>query len=314
MPEAIEPMLATLGKLPQDSEKWAFEFKWDGIRAISYWNGRQLSIKSRNLIDITFRYPELYDIGPLLGASAIIDGEIVALDEKNSPSFAILQKRMNISSPGALKSLAAMRIYYYVFDILFQDGKSLMQQPYTRRRRSLEKLNISHRCLKVSPSYLGKGQAILAVAKQHHLEGIVCKKVDSLYTPGIRSNEWIKVKLVKSGEFIICGFRYSGESVSRIGSLQLGAYDDDMKLHFVGSLGTGFSDDDHRFLLDLLTPIKIKKPAFVEKPEKNVVFTKPVYVAQVEYRRWPAGGMLQQSSYKGIRTDKSASEIRMRET
>ena len=313
LPKHIEPMLATMGKLPANSDKWAYEFKWDGIRAISYWNGRHIRVESRNLADITFRYPELHDIGPLFGDNAVIDGEIIAMDSNNRPSFSILQKRMHISASSAAQSLPEMQIYYYVFDLLFLRGHNLMDQPYNDRRHALENLNIIHPSCKLTPSYRGDGKTMLSIAKEHSLEGIVCKKIDSIYSPGTRSDEWIKVKLIKSREFIICGFKYSGDSTKKIGSLQLAAYDNNMKLHFVGSMGTGFSREDHDLLLKLLEPVKINESPFGEKVDKNVNFTKPVYIAQVEYRRWPKNGLLQQSSFKGLRTDKKPAEIWLEE-
>jgi bifunctional non-homologous end joining protein LigD len=309
MPLHIEPMLANLGALPKDWENWGYEFKWDGIRAIMYWDGSKVRIESRNLIDITFRYPELSNLGKRLHKNAIVDGEIIALDKKGRPSFSILQQRMLISENKFTKSLMNIKIQYYIFDILFFNNKNLMSQTYENRRNILESLNIDHPFCKVPPSFRGKGQIILSVAKQHGLEGVVCKKLRSVYTTNKRSTDWLKVKIIKSDEFKICGFKYVKNNKSRIGSLQLGAYDKNKNLTFVGGVGTGFGATDHKILLSKLEENIINKNPFDEKMEKDVVFVKPKYVAEVEYRRWPENNILQQASYKGLRLDKSPDEI-----
>jgi bifunctional non-homologous end joining protein LigD len=313
LPENIEPMLVETGTLPRDDAAWAYEFKWDGIRALSYWNGYKLRIESRNLINITFRYPELHDLGAFLGKNAIVDGEIIALDKDNRPNFSLLQKRMHISVSKSRRSLPKMRIQYYLFDLLYLNGRSYLDEPYYKRREALENLKIDHPCCKVPPNFRGQGKTFLSIAQNHHLEGIICKKYDSFYLPGIRGDQWRKVKLIKSREFIIGGFKYVQGRSDRIGSLLLGAYDEDMMLRFVGPAGTGFSADDHDSLLKILAPIEISENPFHEKMDKEVHFTKPRYVAEVQYARWPAGGLIQQCAYKGVRMDKTAAEVKLRE-
>jgi bifunctional non-homologous end joining protein LigD len=309
MPAHVEPMLARTGELPRRGE-WAYEFKWDGIRAIAYWNGRRIRIESRNLLDITFRYPELGDLGAFLGDSAVVDGEIVALDDSNRPSFSVLQKRMHISEEVAARQLPPMRIYYYIFDVLFADGRDLRDTPYQQRREILEGLGIRQRLCRVPLSYRGSGRNMLGIARDYGLEGIICKKIDSVYQAGWRSPDWIKVKLTKSEEFVICGFRYAETPGKHIGSLQLGAYDADMNLRFVGSVGTGFAEEDHQLLIELLEP-QITNAAPFEPPARDMNFVRPIYVAEVEYRRWPKDGLLQHAAYKGLRVDKSPTDIRL---
>jgi bifunctional non-homologous end joining protein LigD len=312
--ENIEPMLSKLkSSLPSDSQNWAYEFKWDGIRAISYWNGRKLTIESRNLLNITFRYPELKDIGSVLQENAIVDGEIVALDQNNRPSFPLLQRRMHISPSKVLSALPKMQIRYYLFDILFLNGQNLMDLPYHQRRRMLENLNIKHPFLQVPPNCSGDCSNMIKTAKKFKLEGVICKKLDSPYIPALRTDNWLKIKFTNSREFLIGGFKYSPQTTSRIASLQLGAYDNDYNLRFVGSVGTGFTDEDHKFLLSKLEPLKIDKSSFADRTESRTVFIKPVLIAQVEYRRWPKGNLVQQASFKGLRTDKHPSEIKLKE-
>jgi bifunctional non-homologous end joining protein LigD len=313
MPSKIQPMLAKIGNLPKDYENWAYEFKWDGIRAIMYWNGKNIKIESRNLLDITFRYPELTDLGKSFGENVIVDGEIIAIDNAGKPNFSKLQQRMLISENKLTKSLLSIKIYYYLFDILFFNNKNIMNQQYETRRRTLEALKINHSFCRVPPNFKGKGNVIMSVARKHELEGVVCKKLNSVYLPGKRSDDWIKVKIIKSAEFIICGFKYGKTSKDRIGSLQLGAYNAGNKLIYVGAVGTGFDVVAHKLLLGKLEAEKTEVNPFEERFDKNVNFVKPRYVAQVEYRRWPEKKILQQASYKGLRLDKSPNEINLEE-
>lgn len=314
MPEAIEPMLGQSGPLPASSEGWGFEFKWDGVRAMAYWNGRSARLQSRTLADITFRYPELHDLGSHLGVNAIFDGEIVAIDERGRPSFSRLQQRMHVDKPASLRARSGIRVYYYIFDLLHFNGQTLLNRTYEDRRADLESLKIEHAFTRVPPGYRGEGRDILAVAREHGLEGVMCKRLDSLYRPGRRTGEWRKVKVVNSREFVIGGFKYVRGDTHRVGSLQLGAYDADLRLRFVGGTGTGFSAQDHRILLSRLEPVRQPHSPFADEVDaRDIVFVRPQYVAEVEYRRWPEGGQVQQAAYKGLRADKPAQDVTLEE-
>jgi len=204
-------------------------------------------------------------------------------------------------------------VYYHIFDILFLNGKNLMNRTYEQRRKALESLRIQHPFCKVPPSYRGDPEIVVELAKQFKLEGLLCKKIDSPYVPGRRTDNWIKVKYINSREFVIGGFKYGKSQHDRIRSLQLGAYDNKMVLHFVGAAGTGFSQQDHEILLKHLEAVKVKESTFQEKTDREVIFTKPIYIAQIEYRRWPKNGLIQQAAYKGLRTDKHPAEIKLKE-
>lgn len=310
MPQRIAPMLALLGELPADQKNWSFEYKWDGVRALSYWDGSTLRVESRNLIDVTSRYPELRELGKVLGERRVIlDGEIVALDEKKRPSFPRLQHRMHLSPekvPAALKRIPA---FYYVFDLLYLDGQNLMSEFFETRRDVLDALEIKTAHCQVPPSYPGKGAQMLETARKHALEGIVCKKLGSLYLPGRRSPDWRKVKLVKTQELVIGGWIPEINNPQRIGSLQVGYYDNAGSLHYAGGVGTGFNNAMHQMLFARLKPLQTRGSPFMEKVPKRVIFTEPRLVAQVEYRRWPADGQLQQAAFKGLRMDKNAREV-----
>lgn len=317
MPRSVEPMLAVLSDLPCDEPNHAFEFKWDGVRAVAYWDGRELELQSRNRLDITPRYPELHALGKALGRDrrVILDGEVVALDEADRPSFARLQKRMHVRDGRAVMRLMRdVPVYYILFDILYLDGESLMDRPWTERRAALEQLTLQGANWRVSPVVVGEGDALYEAARTNRMEGIMAKRLDSVYEPGRRSPHWRKVKVVMGQEFVIGGWvPEGGTNRNRIGSLLLGYYDGTGRnkvLRYAGGVGTGFDAEWHRKLVSLLTPLERKQNPFDGKTDKpQAVFVDPVLVADVEYRRWPEGGKVQQGAFKGLRTDKKAQSV-----
>ncbi len=199
MPEHLAPMLATAAQLPADDEGWAYEIKWDGVRAILYSRPGHLRIESRNLNEITARYPELRALGRQLGAhEAVLDGEIVAFDEHGAPSFERLQQRMNLTSESEIRRTArAVPITYTIFDLLFLDGQLTAALPYRERRELLEALALNGPAWQTPANHLGSGREFLAVTVEHHLEGVVAKRLDSPYLPGARSRSWLKVKQIQ---------------------------------------------------------------------------------------------------------------------
>ena len=313
MPTAIAPMLAVLSDLPSDPGNWAFEYKWDGVRALAFWNGKRLTLHSRNQLDITRRYPDLQELGKALPrGGAILDGEILALDSDGKPSFARLQRRMHAEGTDNIARLVKqVPVWYVLFDILWLRGRSLFDQSYTRRREILEGLTVAGPAWQISPAHTGQGKEMLAAARQNALEGLVAKRLDSLYDPGRRSPNWRKIKVIFGQEFVIGGWvPEKGVNKNRVGTLLVGYYDCEGRLHFAGGVGTGFNAAFHASVTSQLLPLAISSNPFVQRvAKKDVIFVKPQLVAEVEFRRWPEGGQVQQASFKGIRTDKTAREV-----
>src|SRR5665213_743299 len=319
MPRTIAPMLALLAShLPDDQENWAFEHKWDGVRALCFWDGSTLSLHSRNQLDITSNYPELRELGAALGKKRVIlDGEIIAPDLVTGlPDFSRLSHRMHVAAPTD-RLRERVPICYMLFDVLYRNGRSTMQLPYERRRELLEELTLRGPCWSVTSSVVGEGEAMLAAARNARMEGIVAKRLDSLYEPGRRSPAWKKLKVIFGQEFVIGGWApEAGGRDGRIGSLLVGYYDCPARgrkaaFRYAGTLGSGYSDSTHAQLVPLLEKLARADSPFADKvPSKaGMRFMKPVLVAETQYRRWPATGTLQQASFKGLRDDKKAREV-----
>ena len=314
MPADVSPMLAVGSDLPADDGKWAYEYKWDGVRALVYWDGRSLRLRSRNNLDMTVQYPELQALGPALGADrpCILDGEVVALDDMDRPSFPRLQKRMKVAhAPSALALSRDNPVWLMLFDVLWVDGKSVMTQPLTERREILEELTVEGPSWQVSPMYRGNGAAMLEAARGTELEGIVAKRIDSVYEPGIRSSNWRKVKIVLRQEFVIGGWTVEkGAEGTAVGALQVGYHDCDGRLRFAGAVGSGFTHATLNELGKRLAQLKADRSPFADRlPKRHVRWVKPELIAEVEFRRWPEGGMLQQAAYKGLRFDKDPRDV-----
>jgi bifunctional non-homologous end joining protein LigD len=316
MPRGLKPMAAVLSTLPRDDENWGYEIKWDGIRAIAYCEAGTLRLESRTLREITSTYPELRTLAAELGSTdAVLDGEIVAFDDSGKPSFERLQGRMNVASDAAIRRrMADTPVTYMIFDLLYVDGRTLMDLPYTERRERLEELGLEGPHWQTPSYHRGDGEGLLDLTKKQGLEGLVAKRLDSRYLPGRRTRAWLKVKNVMSQELVIGGWLPGqGRRAGTIGALLVGYHEEDdgePRLRYAGRVGTGFTDAELDRLASLLEPLRTKKSPFTgRQPPREAVFVEPKLVAEIEFREWTATRTLRAPSYKGLRPDKEPEEV-----
>ncbi len=323
MPIAVLPMLAKPSQMPEDYDNYGFEIKWDGIRAIFYLDQKRLRITSRNLKDITHQYPELHSIcGENGNKQMVLDGEIISLGEDGRPSFSRLQHRMNLSSGKAIRqAMEAIPVIYIIFDLIYLNGCSLQDLPYTERRGVLEGLRLSGPTWQTPDFTRGKGPEVLAASRDLGLEGVVAKRLDSTYQPGKRTGAWLKIRNHNRQEFVIGGWvPGQGGRAGRIGALLLGYYDVTpeqaagrgvpQRLIYAGKVGTGFTETELIRLGEQLQPLRRDKSPFYQKPPvKGAVFVDPVLVAEIEFTEWTPHGTLRHPSFKGLRQDKNHQEV-----
>lgn len=317
MPRTVRPMLAVLAAdLPRQPGRWSFEYKWDGVRAIGYIKRDTIQLRSRNDLEITPRYPELNTLPRAMSVrNAIVDGEIVALDAAGRTSFPLLQRRMHVKSADEVQRLARqINIFYVLFDLLWLDGEDLMPRPYLERRKLLEELAVAGRSWGRTPAG-HEGALMLRSARENGMEGVVAKKLESVYEPGRRSNCWLKIKIVARQELVIAGWLPElGNNRHRVGALLTGYYDPDGTLHYAGRVGTGFTADTHARLVRAFAKHERPTSPFSERlPGRGHIWLDPTLVGEFEYRRWAEGGLMQQGAFKGLRADKRARDV-IRET
>jgi bifunctional non-homologous end joining protein LigD len=317
LPELITPMMATAGVLPPTSEddRYGYEMKWDGVRAVVYAEGGRVRAMSRNDRDITPSYPELRGLGEALGArQCVLDGELVAFGPGGRISFGALQSRMHVTAPAAVRRLSnEVPVTYLIFDILHLDGEPTIDRPYTERRALLEGLELSGPRWGTPPYFTGDGERALNTSHAQGLEGVLAKRLDSVYRPGRRSPDWIKVKHVRMQEVVIGGWRPGqGRRTDTIGSLLLGIPEDG-KLRYVGHVGTGFTQ---KMLADLTTQlrrIERKSCPFDPPPPrphaKDAHWVSPKLVGEVQFGEWTGDGVMRHPSWRGLRPDKSPSDV-----
>ncbi len=313
MPEHVLPMLARPGQLPADQHKWSFEVKWDGVRAIAYVQPGRLRLESRNLNDVTDSYPEIRGLVEQLGMrDAVLDGEVVAFDEAGRPSFGRLQRRMHVSSPLAVRRLVASTpVVYAIFDLLFLDGRSLIELPYEQRRARLQQLELGGSAWRVPAVHPGAGEQLLQATRRQGLEGIVAKRLDSRYEPGRRGGAWLKIKHTLRQELVIGGWiPGEGRRADRIGALLMGYYRDGAFV-YAGRVGTGFTAATLEQLARRLEPYRRETNPFSTgpKPPREAVFVEPACVAEIEFTEWTGDGVMRAPSFKGLREDKSPRDV-----
>ncbi|HVF32294.1 MAG TPA: non-homologous end-joining DNA ligase [Acidimicrobiales bacterium] len=320
-PASMVPMLASPSPdgLPTGGpdEDWAHELKWDGVRALAYLQGGALRLESRNLNDITPRYPELHGLDTAMpGHDLVLDGEVVAFDPEGRPSFSLLQTRMHVIGERKVAALVgAAPLAYLIFDVLHVDGASTRDLPWTERRRLLEDLGLQGSGWQTPKAHVGNGPAVLEASRAGGLEGVVAKRTSSLYSPGKRSKEWLKIKNTCRQEVVVGGWLPgAGNRTGRIGALLAGYHDDEGRLRFAGKVGTGFTDSELTRLGKLFARLDRPTSPFDDKvPYKLARFLEPSLVAEIEFTEWTHNGTLRHPSYKGLRDDKPASAV-VRET
>lgn len=320
-------MLAVGGELPADDAPWAYEMKWDGIRALAHIGpdvgSGKVMLVSRTGRDVSGTYPELQGLAGAVGEhQVVLDGEIVAFGPDGWPSFEVLQQRMNVSVPSQVRQLAAeVSVSYLAFDLLSSGGESLLDRPYRARREHLEAFGLEGSHWQTPPAFIGaSGADIRAVSQQHSLEGIMAKRLESRYEPGKRSSAWRKIKNVFRQEVVIGGWKPGeGMRASLLGSLIVGVYDRSAGhqggLVYAGHVGTGFTTDTLQMLTGKLAPLRRPTSPFGSTipvpPEhaRSAVWVEPELVIEVAFALWTSSGRLRAASYLGLRTDKDPTDV-----
>jgi DNA ligase D len=305
LPRLVRPMLATLRRgLPADQDRYGWEFKWDGMRAIAYVSCEQVRLVSRNDKEMAGSYPELAVLAARVRAPVILDGEIVAL-RRGRPDLGALQSRMHLRHPPA-RLIEAAPVQLYLFDLLHHGPDSLLGLPYTARRARLEDLGLDADPVRTPPWFRDDAQAVLAASREHGLEGAVGKPLASRYHPG-RRLDWIKVKNIRHQEVIIGGWAPGrGSRANTIGSLLLGVYDDG-RLRYAGNVGTGFTEAMLAGLIGQLSALRRETSPFSTpvpaRYARGAHWVQPRLAGEVRFTEWTADGSMRHPSWHGLRAD-----------
>jgi bifunctional non-homologous end joining protein LigD len=316
LPGQMRPMLATAAPgLPPADGGWAYEMKWDGQRALAYIEGGGVRLWSRTGREITAAYPELQDMAAGVRAGqAVLDGEIVAFGGAEWPSFEAIQQRMNLSPAQSRLLAAEVPVTYLAFDLLSLDGRPLLDEPYSQRRALLDGLGLNGRHWQTPPAFAeAAGPDVLAVSRQHSLEGVVAKRLSSRYEPGRRSPSWRKIKNVRRQEAVVGGWKPGeGNRTGQIGSLLIGVQGPD-GLDYAGHVGTGFTQQTLAMLGEKLAPLRRDASPFATPvpPEhaRAAVWVQPLLVVEVDFTHWTSEGRMRAASYKGLRSDKDPADV-----
>lgn len=311
-PKNIKPMLATLADDVFEAEGWSYEVKWDGYRALAYLNKGKVSIRSRNNNSFDDQFYPVFDALKEWPINAVVDGEIVAVNENGFASFQQLQN---------WRSEADGELLYYVFDILWLNGFDLMQLSLTERREIVQQIIPDESLIRFSESFATSATEFFAASEKLGIEGIIAKKDDSEYIPGVRTRNWLKIKTGKRHEAIICGYTRNEGSNKLFSAVILGVYEND-ELKFIGQAGTGFTQNLQKDILKTLKPLETKTCPFAEEPIINkptrfrpnppkaaVVWVKPKLVCEARYQELTTEGVMRHPSFQGLRTDKSEKDV-----
>ncbi|MCX2480573.1 DNA ligase D [Pedobacter sp. MC2016-15] len=313
IPIGMKPMLATLASEPFDDPGWTYEVKWDGYRALAFVKKGDVQLLSRNNKSFNDKFYPIYDLLKTWKLNAVFDGEILVLNEKGISNFGDLQN---------WRSEADGDLVFYVFDLLWYEGKSLMELPLSQRQSILkEVLPIDDDSVRLSKVFEASGIEFFEAAKKMGLEGIMAKKTDSLYAADSRSREWLKIKINKRQEVVIAGFTKNEDTSKKFSSLLLGVYEKG-KLQYVGKVGTGFSDALQKEMIAQFKPLIVDKSPFETLPDVNkpsrfrpnppkaqATWLKPELVCEVAYTEITSDGVFRHPSFQGMRIDKNPKEV-----
>jgi bifunctional non-homologous end joining protein LigD len=316
----VAPMLPTVGPVPA-GPGWAFEIKFDGVRATSRARAGGLQLFSRNARDISASYPEIATIAAAgLDDGLVLDGELVALDELGRPDFGLLQHRMGVTRP-TIGLLERVPVQYVVFDVVGRAGAWLIDLPYVERRAILADLELEQQHgIRVPGNFTDtSGELVLAAVAQQGLEGVVAKRLSSTYQPGRRSRAWIKTPIRRTAEVVVAGWYPAAGAQHVLGSLLLAAHDEDGRLVHVGDVGTGFTDAARRALLREVQPLARDDPPVTgplvrgwrgRNPRRTSIhWVEPHLVGEIEYRSFGRDGAFRHPSWRGLRPDRDPREV-----
>ena len=320
-PAQYAPMLATIGEVnavAQDEHDWAFEMKWDGIRAIATVRAAtddtpgSVALVSRNDIEMTDTYPELAELAACVETNCVVDGEIVALGPSGRPEFGRLQQRMGLKKARDVEEERAKTpVYFMVFDVLEVDGESLLREHYDQRRKRLFEVVSEGEHIYVPEAFDGSFEHAMDSSKQLKLEGVMAKKKTSVYLPGKRTKTWLKLKHAATREVLIIGWRTgNGGRAGTLGSLLFAAHGPE-GLVYMGRVGTGFDQDQLEMLRDKLDAIARKTPPAEVPAEqrKDAHWVTPKLVAEVEYGGITEAGRLRHPVWRGLRDDINPEDV-----
>jgi len=318
MPRVVQPMLATLVDEPFSDDEWLFEIKWDGYRAVAFIEDGRVRLVSRNQNEFTPEFPELQALAKAVNAKqAVLDGEIVALDEHGRPSFSLMQQRSGLTiGPKRRAKDRSVPIVYCAFDLIYADGYDLTRVDLEKRKQALVSLLRTSELIRYSERFLGKGEELYRAASEQKLEVIVVKKRNSCYVQK-RSREWLKMKVTMRQECVIGGYTDPLGSREHFGSIVLGLYNDEGRLVPVGQAGSGFTEATHEAMWKKLEPLEQARSPFAFKPEssRKLHYVRPELVAEIKFTEWTHEGKsgaikMRAPVFQGLRSDKAPQECR----